>query len=323
MGTSVYIDGRTLNRVEESMTDLLLCELLGVEPEFLTAAVARFGFEMNAAVLSVQHSVHESSLGETDIEVVVGGDSFKAGILIENKIRAPIMPRQFERYRLRGDEGVARGMWDGYLVIFAAPQSYIDRLSAEDASFLDGTLPYEWIIGWLQAQDPQRHSFKIYVLAEAIRDARAGYKKKRDVRMTAFHQGVHAIASTEFPELRMAWPEQAGYDDSIIHLPDALPARGDKLLLKAKMGKAEMRIASYDPIATERVLSATINPNWQTSAAKSYAGVEVACTPLDPTIDFSENAPRVRQYLEALRELKAFYHRDDVARSVFASRGSR
>lgn len=81
------------------------------------------------------------------------------------------------------------------------------------------------------------NAFKIHMLAEAISDARVGYVKKLDARMTNFHQSVYAIASEEYPQLKMAWLEQAGFDSSIIHLPHALPARGDSLVMKVKMDR--------------------------------------------------------------------------------------
>ncbi|MER9580784.1 hypothetical protein [Mesorhizobium sp. M0276] len=135
-------------------------------------------------------------------------DGSRCGLLVENKIRAIRMARQFERYRMRGDEGVAKELWDTFLVILAAPQRYVDALLAEEKDFLNGYLTYEWIVAWLVSQDETRHAFKIHVMREAIADARAGYSKKRDTR-TAFHQSVYEIATAEFPALRMAWIEKA------------------------------------------------------------------------------------------------------------------
>ncbi|MER8848550.1 hypothetical protein [Mesorhizobium australicum] len=175
---------------------------------------------------------------------------------------------------MRGDEGVAKGLWDKFLVVLAAPQRYVDVLLPEERNFLDGYLSYEWIVAWLARHDEMRHAFKIHVLREAIADVRAGYSKKRDTRMTAFHQSVYEIASAEFPELRMAWIEKAGHDDSIIHLPYALPGLGDKLLFKARMGTVEMRIETRDSIGMERALHTLIVRDWRTTRAKGYAGVE-------------------------------------------------
>lgn len=326
MEASVYISGRTLARVEEVMTDLLLCELIGVEPELIGDIAVHLGMLDHVAVRSVCRSVHESALGETDIEILIDGQGSTTGLLIENKIRAIRMERQFERYRLRGQEGIDKGRWQAFKVVLAAPQSYIASLTKEEAASIDGTLPYEWLVSWLRSQDARRHAFKIHAFEEALRDARVGYQKKQDSRMTAFHHGVYRIVSADYPELRMRWIEFAGYDDSIIHLPDALPARGDKLLLKAKMGTAEMRIASYDPVETKRVLSlgaAAVDPLWRATIAKGYAGLEVPVERIDPTREFSENEVVVRKYLDALRALKLFYHREDIERAIFASRGSR
>lgn len=321
--SAVYVESLTLNRVEEVMTDLILCELAGTEPQFITAVADHLGLGQPCPVRSVRRSVHESSLGETDVEIVLESAGRRCGLLIENKIRALRMARQFERYRLRGTEGIEKGYWDRFVVVLAAPQRYIHALLPEERSFLDGYLPYEWIAAWLQQCDPARHAFKIHVLREAIADARFGYAKKRDTRMTAFHQGVYEIASSEFPELRMAWIEKAGHDDSIIHLPHALPARGDKLLFKAKMGAAELRVETRDPIAAERALHALIEPGWRTTRAKGYAGVEIAVAHLDPTPEFTEIEAHVRRFLQALSLLQEFYHRREVAEAVEGHRGCR
>lgn len=321
--SAVYAERRTLNRVEEVMTDLILCELAGTEPQFIAAVADHLGISQPCSVRSVRRSVHESSLGETDVELVLQVGETRCGLLIENKIRAVRMARQFERYRLRGNEGVAKGLWDKFLVVLAAPQRYVDALLPEEIGFLDGYLTYEWIVVWLQDRNEARYAFKIHVLREAIADARTGYSKTRDTRMTVFHQNVYEIASEEFPELRMAWVEKAGHDDSIIHLPHALPGRGDKLLFKAKMGTAEMRIETRDPIEAERALHMLIDPNWRTTRAKGYAGIEIAVASIDPTSEFVELEADVRRFLKALSSLQEFYHRREVAIAIEMNRGIR
>ncbi|CDX58759.1 conserved hypothetical protein [Mesorhizobium plurifarium] len=321
--SSVYVSSRTLNRVEEVMTDLVLCELAGTEPEFVAQLAHHLGLDDTYPVRSVRRSVHESSLGETDVEIVFANQSTSMAVLIENKIRATRMNRQFERYRLRGEEGVTKSLWDRFLVVLAAPQRYIDSLPLQEKELLDGCLTYEWIADWLEGHNRDRHAFKIHILREAILDSHAGYTKKRDTRMTAFHQGVYKIANSEFPGLRMAWVDKAGHDDSIIHLPHALPRRGDKLLLKAKMGTAELRVETRDPIAAESVLRELVDPDWRTTIAKSYAGVEVPVARVDPTLDFAEVEPHVRHFLEALVKLREFYLRREVAEAIEANRGMR
>lgn len=121
----------------------------------------------------------------------------------------------------------------------------------------------------------------------------------------------------------MAWLDKAGYDDSIIHLPHALPARGDKLLLKAKMGTAEMRLETRDPIAAERNLATLIAHDWRTTRARDYAGIEIAVGSIDPTAEFADLEPSVREFLEALASLQRFCHQPEVARTIEQNRGTR
>ncbi|MBD9538772.1 MULTISPECIES: hypothetical protein [Ensifer] len=323
MGADIFERSKTLRRIEESMTDLLLCELLGTKPRFVSALLRHLGIESTDKVVSIRRSVHDTSLGETDVEAILDIGSKKLGLLVENKIRAVLMPEQIGRYRKRGEEGLIKGLWERYFVVVFSPQNYQSYIPERDAAAADGFLSYEWVRDWLHGEDPLSNAFKIHMLTEAISDSRAGYVKKLDARMTSFHQSVYAIARDEYPQLKMGWLEQAGYDSSIIHLPHALPARGDSLLMKVKMGTAELRIETRDPIAAERAFSAAIPAGWRTTRAKGYAGVEIAVGVLDPTLDFQFNEPHVRRYLESLKELHDFYHRRDFSELIEANRGIR
>ncbi|MEJ7015738.1 PD-(D/E)XK nuclease family protein [Sinorhizobium meliloti] len=320
---NIYNRSKTLRRIEESMTDLLLCELFGTQPLFVAALAQRLGLKGTVEVSSVRRSVHETSLGETDIEVILESGLGKLGLLIENKIRAVLMQDQLGRYRQRGADGAAKGLWQTYIVALFSPEAYRSYIPESEATVVDGFLSYEWVRDWLEAEDPVSNAFKIHVLTEAIADSRSGYVKKLDGRMTNFHQSVHAIAQMEYPELKMAWVDQAGYDSSIIHLPHALPVRGDSLLLKAKMGTAELRVETRDPISAERALSSVIPPEWRTTRAKGYAGVEIAIGLLDPTRPFSTIEDQVRRFLEALKRLHDFYHQRHISEIIEANRGIR
>ncbi|MBD9497311.1 hypothetical protein [Ensifer sp. ENS01] len=305
------------------MTDLLLCELLGTKPQFVSALTKHLGIDSTDKIVSLRRSVHDTSLGETDVEAILAIGSKRLGLLVENKVRAVLMPDQIGRYRRRGEDGLIKGLWDQYFVVVFSPENYRSYMPARDAAAADGFLSYEWVRDWLQSEDALLNAFKIHMLAEAITDARVGYVKKLDTRMTNFHQSVYAIAHEEYPQLKMAWLEQAGYDSSIIHLPHALPARGDSLVMKVKMGTAELRVETRDPIAAERALSATVPQDWRTTRAKGYAGVEIAVGVLDPTLDFQVNEPHVRRFLGSLKELHEFYHRREVSDLIEANRGIR
>lgn len=323
MNKNIFIESKTIRKVEEAMTDLLICEIIGTKPNFVASITADLGLSNNWTVSSVRRSVHETSLGETDVEVTLKNGNSTMGLLIENKVRAVLMPDQLGRYQRRGQDGLSRGLWDSFVVVVFSPLSYKSAIPASDAVHVNGFVTYESVREWLIADDPVVHSFKIHLLEEAIADSRVGYVKKLDTRMTHFHQRVHAIAATEFPELKMAWLEQAGYDSSIIHLPHALPARGDSLVMKMKMGTAELRIDSRDPIGCERALSTAIPSLWRTTRAKSYAGVEVAIGIIDPTQEFDQIELSVRRFLACLRELHQFYHLRNVSELIEQNRGIR
>lgn len=218
---------------------------------------------------------------------------------------------------------VKRGNCGNAITSQFSPEGYRSYITVDEAAFVDGFLTYEWTRDWLTRDAPALNAFKVHMLTEAIDDARIGYVKRLDTRMTHFHQSVHGIATNEYPQLRMAWLEQAGYDSSIIHLPYALPARGDSLLMKMKMGTAELRVETRDPIGAERSLNSLLPDGWRTTRAKGYAGVEIAVGMLDATKDFPLIESHVRRFLDALRELHHFYHRYDVSETIEGNRGIR
>lgn len=121
---NIFEASQTLRRVEEVMTDLLLCELLGTKPQFVADLCSHLNLQQYKSVSSIRRSVHETSLGETDVEVILDAGADRTGLLVENKVRAVLMPDQLGRYRRRGEDGRRRGSWTRYFVAVFSPASY-------------------------------------------------------------------------------------------------------------------------------------------------------------------------------------------------------
>ncbi|MER8848549.1 hypothetical protein [Mesorhizobium australicum] len=62
--STVYAESRTLNRVEEVMTDFILCELAGTEPQFIVAIAGYLGINQPFSIKPVRRSVHEVRQGK-------------------------------------------------------------------------------------------------------------------------------------------------------------------------------------------------------------------------------------------------------------------
>ena len=93
-----------INNISEHDIDVAISHLFILDKDF-----AKLFVDADCEVNSVEISKADSSLGESDITVVVNSNSKKIGILIEDKIDAVAMPRQPERYEERGKKGIENG----------------------------------------------------------------------------------------------------------------------------------------------------------------------------------------------------------------------
>lgn len=182
----------TIARVEEIVTDVLAMDLLHSSSDFFRKVLEVAGESRDLHLVAIRRSVADTSLGETDIEIVAEGSAGRCGILIENKVRAPLMDRQFARYRMRGEAGVQRGQWTRFKVILMSPQHYVETLSSEHSAHIDVHLSYEEVVKFLGGYP--EFAFKRHVFESAIADFRRGYVKSPDAAMMEFYQKYWLVA---------------------------------------------------------------------------------------------------------------------------------
>ena len=110
---------RRSRSIQEFRIDFFLEEEFTVDPDFVRAFLLACGSPL--ALRSLEHVAHSVSDKHGEVDLVVSltaeetdGDTTRAVLLIEDKISAGFQPRQPERYRERGVEGVQKGWW-GFL----------------------------------------------------------------------------------------------------------------------------------------------------------------------------------------------------------------
>jgi hypothetical protein len=151
----------------EARLDQVIAEELAVNHEFawwFAKAAVESATQLRPASgpsdvrlrFNVWHEVDDGNAGENDLDVVlVWPDGTTARVLIEDKVWAPLQPRQAERYRARANAV-------GGTAILVAPKSWIDSHPDAVAAF-HGCRAIEEIIHWLRAADgdqPLRHRFR-------------------------------------------------------------------------------------------------------------------------------------------------------------------
>ncbi|MDU0359784.1 hypothetical protein RWK44_05055 [Rhizobium sp. 25PS6] len=309
-----YLTLDTIARVDEIVTDVLAMDLLHSSRDFLAMVLAVAGEPSDALPIAIRRSVADTSLGETDIELVVESRGTKCAILIENKVRAPLMDRQFARYRMRGEAGVANGQWERFKIILMSPRSYYDLLAEDHASNINANLSYERIVDFLAPL--AEFAFKRHVFESAIQDCRKGYVKSPDTAMMGFYQNYWAVASAQFPQLRMAKPDVVGKDGSWIYFPPLYPGNGVRLIHKFKGIGCELAIVTKKAEELLEALGPLLEQDMIARPTKSMAFVNVRTPAINHILDFEDVRADVIASLTTLERLRVFAMTDRVRQVI-------
>ncbi|AZO32453.1 PD-(D/E)XK nuclease family protein [Mesorhizobium sp. M1B.F.Ca.ET.045.04.1.1] len=304
----------TIIRVEEIVTDVLAMDLLHSSQDFFSKVLAVAGEPQDLKLVAIRRSIADTSLGETDIEIVASGSNGSCAILIENKVRAPLMDRQFARYRMRGEAGVQEGKWTRFRVLLMSPRSYFEALDAEHSSYIDANLSYEEVSEFLGGYP--EFAFKRHVFESAITDFRKGYVKSADVAMMDFYKNYWSVASSEFPQLRMPKPDIVGKDGSWIYFPGLYSGNSVRLIHKFKGIGCELAIATRNAESLGEALLPYLEPDMMVRPTKSMAFVNVRTPAINHTLDFETIRPEVVYNLQTLDRLRNFAMNKDVRRCL-------
>ncbi|TCN30180.1 PD-(D/E)XK nuclease family protein [Sinorhizobium americanum] len=307
----------TIARVDEIVTDVLAMDLLHSSPDFFRKVLEVAGEVGDMGLLAIRRSVADTSLGETDIELVVNGPAGRCGILIENKVRAPLMDRQIARYRMRGEAGIQTGQWTRFRVVLMSPRSYYEALDPEHSTHIDTNLSYEEIVEFLGGYP--EFAFKLHVFESAIADYRKGYVKSPDSAMMDFYQNYWAIASSDFPQLRMLKPGVVGKDGSWIYFPPLYAGNSVRLIHKFKGIGCELAVVTRSAEKLAEALAPFLEPDMIIRPTKSMAFVNVKTPAINHISDFEAVRNDVVLSLQALDRLRAFAMNEEVRRLIIAA----
>ncbi|MBQ0052227.1 MAG: PD-(D/E)XK nuclease family protein [Treponema sp.] len=139
--------------VEERDMDTLFLEAIGSDENFLklfTDKIEELKACSSIEILSIELSKTDND-GESDITVVLQADDRKLALLIEDKINAPAMENQCERYTIRGNKGKKDKVYDDFFVFIVAPQKYY--AGNDEAKKYEHFVSYEEFKNYLETKD--------------------------------------------------------------------------------------------------------------------------------------------------------------------------
>ena len=228
--------------------------------------------------------------------------------MLEDKIYAPPQPRQSDRYRERGTDGIARGYWDSYMTCMTAGETYLETTA--EAKNYDRQISHEAIRSWFQAraETSERAKYKMAVLTAAIEKSRRGYMKLELPEATRFLAGYWRIARDEFPELGMSEPPPAGPRSQWVYF--RAPAPGLQLLHKLSKGYVDLVVqgGAAKLEALKAANTGVLSRKVVLVAVGKSAVFRVAVPPIDNRQPDSSQADRIREGLLAAMTLLELSH---------------
>ena len=187
--------------VSEHDMDMLIMEEFICDERFRKIFLDKINVN-ECVVGKAYHSLSDSN-GESDITFVVDVDGIKCGILVEDKIDAPTMTRQSERYYVRGNEGTKQGEYDKFYVFLVCPEEYWQEHKEDKNAQYEYIVFYEELRNYLASRKDIRSQYKLNIIEQAISNKKKGYQLVENNNVTNFWRNMQKFCEDKFPSLYM------------------------------------------------------------------------------------------------------------------------
>lgn len=187
--------------VSEHDMDLLIMEEFICDDGFRRIFLEKLNIK-DCVVDKAYHSLADSN-GESDITFVVDVNGSKYGILIEDKIDAETMPKQSDRYYVRGKNGIQRGEYEKFYVLLVCPEEYWQEHKADQNANYEYIVFYEELRDYLSSNKEVRSLYKAEVVKQALNAKKKGYQLIANEDVTKFWRSMQQFCENNFPSLYM------------------------------------------------------------------------------------------------------------------------
>ena len=339
-GKHELIDNISVGRKYERDIDLLLAEEFAVSPDFAKWFLTQTKSfdEVDAQVDAVYVSKSDAT-GESDLVVVFkreyGTDHF--ALLIEDKIDAPLQPKQVERYRRRAADEIARtsSSYSEAAVIICAPQAYKEahpeicapqaykEVHPETETF-DAFVSYEAIAAFLKEQKPTsaRNEYRATFIETAGKKKINAPTIIYEAVTDSFWKAVYKIATSDFPDLNMKPSRYARGTTWVSFRPLDMPSM-PKLIrvdLKGASGLVDLTFPYTLCRVMQPLVKSILEEDMEVHQTGRACAIRLCAKPFTICEDFETMEAPVRDALAASVRLVRFYFKNrailDSAASV-------
>ena len=213
------------NVLERDM-DFLFMEAFATDPGFLHLFTEKTESKgKKCRVISVERSIVDKDLGESDITVKYETDSIIRALLIEDKIDAPAMPDQHDRYVQRGQKGVDNGEYAAFDVFILCPNKY-KQSNEEAAKYQEFFVSYEDCREYFMKADSVHSRLWARQIDQAIEKMKPDYKVDiNEIAVDSFkkylkyqkdnYPGLRSLNQAEKKSVNGWWPMFFGASNDI------------------------------------------------------------------------------------------------------------
>ena len=258
----------------------------------------------NYQVCKCLHSLSDEN-GESDITIILENDNRKIGLLIEDKINAIAMPKQYERYILRAEKQKHKGLFDNYYIFIIAPKSYID--SNTEAKKYDNKISYEEILDYISG-DVYGES----LIKKAIEGKKKGYEVVENKAVTLFWEKYYDMVENRFSDLELKTkkgPKGSKTRWPVFHTP----IKKIHIIHESNKGCLELRFRNVSLYYSEvyDIVKNVLKENMKLKRTGKSLAIRIDVPEIDFKKDFEEQEENVIKCLEEVKELQKFMRKID------------
>ena len=272
--------------VSERDMDLLFLEEFVVSEEFVKIFADKVN-ESVSHIISVQQSKVDTEYGESDMTVIADCNGVKVGFLIEDKIDAIAMPRQCERYFLRGNRGIDEGDYDKFHVFIVAPEKYLAE--NKEAHHYTNQISYEVILTYFKQYKDARSQFKAQQIEQAIYKQKHGYQVIENTAVSNFWDKYIAYQKEHYSHLYLV--TGGGKKGSAATWPHySTRIKGVYLSHKSEKGYADLTFSgTWESVnELETILRKVLGNFEEQGITLQKAGKSAVLRALIPILDFHQ-----------------------------------
>ena len=292
-----------IEKVSERDIDLYIINKFLNDSKFKELFLKKINCQ-NYQVCKCLHSLSDEN-GESDITIILENDNRKIGLLIEDKINAIAMPKQYERYILRAEKQKHEGLFDDYYIFIIAPKSYID--SNTEAKKYDNKISYEEILDYISGD-----FYGESLIKKAIEGKKKGYEVVENKPVTLFWEKYYDMVENRFSDLklnRIKGPRGSDANWPVFFTP----IKNIHIIHKSDRGFLDLTFRNVSQYYFEvyDIVKNVLKENMTLQKTGKSLAIRIVVPKIDFKKDFEEQEENVIKCLEEVKKMQEFMRKID------------